>query len=567
MQFVKKLYARSIKFKIMSSLITVIILLVVLSIINQVVYSYNISKYKALLDNLTYENSIAISSIEILPVIREFVSNPNNKENQKAYDTYKEQTLDIEKIILKNASEGAKSKAESLINTINSFLKKSEEVLVDAQKGDVTATDKYNSAATLVDFIKENSGELVRSELEYSQIMRKKIDQVYSVMNFIMIVLSVIIIAVGITVTLLIVRKIVKSLNKVVKLSGRISTGHLAVERLEITGEDEISILYKAFNTMQEGLVETVRLISGNANKMHTNVLTLNNIISDSYSRNQELANSVETTASSSEEQTGLIESTIASISDINESIRSIYEETQVVSNTSRLALEKATSGQGKMIDAIEHTEAVYMLLKDLSTNTQELYNYSQKIGKITRIINDISENTNLLSLNAAIEAARAGEAGRGFAVVADEVKKLADQSKLSSTEISLIVKNIQNHIDKMQIGMKKSLDGITLSNVILRDEGMVAFREITDANKIVDGQITSINKRVDLVKDNLSEINGANESIGEITSSLVQSAAQALSDIQQQLATYKDVNDSTLYLKALSEEFDKYVNKFKIDE
>ena len=100
------------------------------------------------------------------------------------------------------------------------------------------------------------------------------------------------------------------------------------------------------------------------------------------------------------------------------------------------------------MIDTLtEKSNKTKIATTEVNDIVQDMNESTKQINAISETIADITEQTNLLSLNASIESARAGEAGKGFAVVADEIRKLAEQSKTSTEEIKAIIASIQNEI------------------------------------------------------------------------------------------------------------------------
>jgi methyl-accepting chemotaxis protein len=127
-----------------------------------------------------------------------------------------------------------------------------------------------------------------------------------------------------------------------------------------------------------------------------------------------------------------------------------------------------ARDGSRVIEDAVGRLQAIRQTVLDAAGQIGELGAYSDKVERITRVIDDMAAQTNLLALNAAIEAARAGEHGRGFAVVAEEVRKLATQSGESAREAADIIRSVQSltgrAVDTMQRGTAEVNAGATLA-------------------------------------------------------------------------------------------------------
>ena len=123
--------------------------------------------------------------------------------------------------------------------------------------------------------------------------------------------------------------------------------------------------------------------------------------------------------------------------------------------------------------------------VSEANEKTKELENLTKQIGQISDVITGISDQTNLLALNAAIEAARAGEQGKGFAVVAGEVRKLAEESKKSASQITIIIQKIQEStevvIDYMLNGQKEV------------DSGLIAVNEASEAFEKISKEIENV--------------------------------------------------------------------------
>ncbi len=165
-----------------------------------------------------------------------------------------------------------------------------------------------------------------------------------------------------------------------------------------------------------------------------------------------------------------LSQNQIVATDEIEETVNKLVEVSKKLMENYQFVLSKLEEAEKKTLESIDQMQYIRDITKEMEDVVKSLQVQTEQIDRVVEVITSITEQTNLLALNAAIEAARAGEAGRGFAVVADEVRKLAERTNKSATEIREVVKNMREQ-------MAKTAE-ITNKSVVAVEDGMNIFKE-----------------------------------------------------------------------------------------
>lgn len=170
--------------------------------------------------------------------------------------------------------------------------------------------------------------------------------------------------------------------------------------------------------------------------------------------------------------QTQQITDVSTAISEMAGSIEQVSQNASQSAEVAQQSVQLAAQGSEAVKNAITGMDTIREHIQETSKRIKRLGESSQEIGDIVELINDIAEQTNILSLNAAIQATMAGEAGRGFAVVADEVQRLAERSSNATKQIDALVRTIQSDTSEAITSMEKSTSGVVSGAQLSQDAG-----------------------------------------------------------------------------------------------
>ena len=307
-----------------------------------------------------------------------------------------------------------------------------------------------------------------------------------------------------ILVAYLITRSIVNPIKKSTRFAKRISEGDFT-EMLDLDQKDEIGVLSKALNLMVTNLksmigqiIQSVETLSASS----TELSAISRQMSGNAGQTYDLSGNV---AAASEEMSANMASVAAAAEQTSTNVDMVAsaseEMTATINEISRNAEKARNITNRAVLDA-----------QCASKTVDELGTAAREIGKVTEVIADISDMTNLLALNATIEAARAGDAGRGFAVVANEIKELAKQTARATDEIKSRIEGIQNSAS----GTVAQIQQIS--------------KVIHEIDEIVSSIATAVEEQSITTNDIAGNVAQAAQGIHDVTQNVAQSSMVSLS-------------------------------------
>jgi twitching motility protein PilJ len=234
----------------------------------------------------------------------------------------------------------------------------------------------------------------------------------------------------------------------------------------------------------------------------------------------------------------------------MTKSIQEVDTSAAQSSAVARRTLEVTEQGTLAVQNSVSSMDGIREQIQDTAKRIKRLGESSQEIGEIVDLISDITEQTNVLALNAAIQAASAGEAGRGFAVVAEEVQRLAERSGEATKPIGMLVKTIQGDTQEAVSAMEKSTQGV-VDGAELSNAAGQALREIEKSTRELTDLVNSISVSTQVQTDMASEVAGYMSDILKIT--------------EQTSVSTQRTNASVAQLESLASELNSSVSGFKL--
>lgn len=318
-----------------------------------------------------------------------------------------------------------------------------------------------------------------------------------------------------------------------------------------------------AANSQQSA--SSVQEITATVSMMTLNVENQKNTILETHSLLKKMTQQVTETYNMTEESKEQLDESLKTIDDISTNIKKSSEMSKKADEASKKLSSISSQGNKNM--------------NILTNSIEDVSNNSEKIVEMVQLIMDISEQTNLLAMNAAIEAAHAGEYGKGFAVVAEEIRKLADKSSSGAKEIQQVVQEISSNIkNNLNLAETTKQNFTTLDKNILNVEeishSILDFLETqkTSNNHIIKiiASLSELSKKIALKakeeQQESSNIENFLENLTQMSEEVTSAMQEQKVALQETSSSSEHISDISSLLKGIAEELTQDFEKFKTD-
>ncbi len=285
---------------------------------------------------------------------------------------------------------------------------------------------------------------------------------------------------------------------------------------------DEMGDLAAGDLTVQASVTED--LTGSIADSVNNTVTALRELVVTIHNTSEQVASAASDTnqvaerlSTATDQQTHQIKSASQSVDDMSKSMNEMSTGAAASAEVATNSVQIASQGGDRVRRTIQGMDVIREHIQETSKRIKRLGESSQEIGDIVSLINDIADQTNILSLNAAIQAAAAGESGRGFAVVADEVQRLAERASNSTKRIEQLVKTIQADTGEAIISMEKSTSEV-VRGADLAERAGESLEEIENVSNKLAELIIDISRAAREQSEVASSVSSTMTSINELT-------------------------------------------------
>ncbi|MEZ0537856.1 methyl-accepting chemotaxis protein [Caldicellulosiruptoraceae bacterium PP1] len=381
--------------------------------------------------------------------------------------------------------------------------------------------------------------------------------------NIIVVVLIIIIIAV--LLSLLVSVRISYYINNIVKHMSKLAIGDFT-ERIKHRTliANEINIIAEAYNKTLDALSMMLKTIKASANEVNSSAVNLSATSEEISSSINEVTEAIQQVAGGMNDQSESLSQTMQSLEEFSSGLVRLENILGGIKENTDSTLAISKQGSNMVDELSKIVEGTKQALTQMRSEINKLELKTTDIANIVQTIKSISDQTNLLSLNASIEAAKAGEYGKGFSVVAQEIRKLSEQAKQSAEQVRKLI-NETVETTRGVITTSEDLDEKIKTQIETVDKTTITFKDIFTT---INGIAPKVNEAFDVMKSNSQ----ANQSILANMEKITAVSQETSASSQEVAASTEEINagaqeiaSTAQELSHISNELVNEIDKFKV--
>ncbi|WP_062199094.1 methyl-accepting chemotaxis protein [Massilibacterium senegalense] len=517
------------------------------------------------------------NDMEIMADVKEMFNQLNREQkalrgyamskNQVYLDAYNDATKRYEDLFSQIQSKASTVEGKKLLDDIvaakEELDKISEEMITATKNNDAVGIAKTDEEIRDVDVLLQQKGQALQ-DLQTTLTNQKSADISDSATRLIILTFVIVVIAtiVGFIMAIFYGNKLSSPIKQMRDSASRIADGDLTEEDIVINTKDELTELAEAFNQMKHNLLDLVHKVQTSANHVATSSVQVSNGASEIALSTEQGADVLDNVQQlTTQAVNGVIEAATA-MEDMAIGVSRIAESSTTVADFARQASQNVTEGNKTVEKAVVQMNEIHHSVSKTSNLVKQLGENSKEIGNIISVIDEISNQTNLLALNAAIEAARAGEAGKGFAVVADEVRNLAEQTASSTKQVSDLIMEIQSSTAEVVKATDTEMGQVEKGIEVVQFAGDT-FKKILDEIEQISSQIEDISASIEEISATSEEVAASSDETekmarqtGEGVSNVAKSAQQRIDAMHEITNFAKELSETAGELQTLLKTF-----------
>lgn len=366
-----------------------------------------------------------------------------------------------------------------------------------------------------------------------------------------------------VAIVFILITYLLRDIPRISSVINELAQGNLSL-RLKPRSKDELGQVAHNINEALDKLTVMISNVHENTELLAAASEQLMATSDESVRATSHISSLIEANVEGGKTQLQSTEQTAKAMEEMAAGIQRIAEATSSVSETSLSTFKEVDNGNQVIVQAIKQMQYTRESVGQTAKELTHLEEYSNKIGDIVTLIKEISNQTQLLSLNASIEAARAGEQGRGFGVVASEVKKLAEESTASSEQISNLVKDVQIMVQSAVQRMTKGVMDVEQAENIMNEAGAV-FTKIMEMNGSVSNEIFEISTAAEQISAGTEEVSASMSEVASICKETFNNSQSISKSADHQFNAFGEIAAASEKLSEMAQQLFEYSKQFKV--